>query len=480
MIRAITPTGVAPPGDRAETQAAVRRAVRTALEHMPGYHQAAPALRRKVARNMVDVSMAAADLIGSDLALTRAAAEAASSRPAAIAATSRTTAAALATPVTAAPLAAAQASNMGQTAREGARVVEETRNAIDFPTFVESLITGVFRAISNANVGQFEKFSSLIEGVAASSDDFARTVPDAEAERWLAESMPELGLRRDPNSGELAVGEDADFEEARPLLARSIEATSGEIGQVDESELRTTLLPLVKRKLARDRQSTLAAMIQMGLQRIVVDEGRLHASMDMRVDTHAVQERLAQQQTEVDVTASASGAASGLGWGVKASLDTSVAHVQSDSEYSQDELNMQAGLRSSVDLAFRTDQVPLDRVASQDARAKIKAKAPDPAAVSGPASAAAPTSKLRSQFGTLSRLTPRTGGDKDKDKPEHIGLEDIPKSQAERDADKKQQTLRDASGGAGDKAAAGVKPAPGDKAGAVKPAVKGTNPGVSN
>ena len=44
------------------------------------------------------------------------------------------------------------------------------------------------------------------------------------------------------------------------------------------------LIPFVRRSLARNRQQMLATMVRMGMQRIVIDSGKITASMKFRID----------------------------------------------------------------------------------------------------------------------------------------------------------------------------------------------------
>src|SRR5262249_38113599 len=135
------------------------------------------------------------------------------------------------------------------------------------------------------------------------------------------------------------------------------------------------LLPLARRKMVRDRQGILATMTQMGLSRVVVDQGKLHASMDMRVDTKSVSEEDKSSRSEFKLNAGASGSV-GMGfWGASAYVNTSYATVESDRQKTKEEIALHAGLRSSVDLTFRTEKVPLDRMAGPDARAQLDARA---------------------------------------------------------------------------------------------------------
>jgi hypothetical protein len=138
--------------------------------------------------------------------------------------------------------------------------------------------------------------------------------------------------------------------------------------------------------MARDKQSTLATMMQLGMQRIVVDDGRIHASMDLRVDAQSGSQEARASRDDWRVNAGASGSFTAGLWGASASASTSVGQVKSDAQYTTEQLGLRAGIRSSVDLAFRTDQVPIDKLASRSARVKLEQAARVPADVSSGAS----------------------------------------------------------------------------------------------
>jgi hypothetical protein len=93
----------------------------------------------------------------------------------------------------------------------------ETLQSVDFPTFVADLIQGTFQAIVNASIEQMEAYTQLLESVAKSVDEF----------------MHDL------------VCEDEE----------------------------------TRRHLAQNRQQILATMVLMGINRIVVTEGRITAGV---------------------------------------------------------------------------------------------------------------------------------------------------------------------------------------------------------
>jgi hypothetical protein len=355
---------------------AVRQSVRDILERTPEYRKATTELRRAVAERLVKVSMMAADLLQEDRRLTEQVTQVRDAKPVALATAQ-----------------AAGASFNPAAAKSAAGVLKATRDAIDFPAFVTSLINGVFQAITGSTLHQLERFADLLDNISAASDSFASTnVGDSEVRGWV---MAKLGLFSRGEDGEIAVADGVTLSEHSTMLRETLEATAEEVSAIDDSDLPGTLFPLARRKMGRERQAILGTMVQLGLQRVVVDEGRLHASMDMRVDTTSVAEQASQSRDDFSIGSDVSGSVGAGPWAVSARVSTNFSKVQADQQYSKEEMGLRAGLRSSVDLAFRTEQIPLDRLADQKARVKLDLKALVPANIGG-----------ESQLSKDSKLTP--------------------------------------------------------------------------
>lgn len=336
--------------------AAVRRTVRGLLEASPGWSEASPALKRDVAHSLVSVGMMAADLAANDARLT---AEVAPASPPA--------------PVLAEGQAFAATKAAGQ-------AIADIRKALDFPEYVTSLITGVFQAITRSNLDQITQLSDLLDNVAKTQEEFASdNIRDRDVIQWAIGKMPFL---TSTDGSDLVPRPGTDLVEQRAAIRSAVGATDAELSALDESDLLATLGPLIQRRIGRERQQILGTLVQMGLQRIVVDEGRLHASMDMRVDTRSAQE---SQRTSSDQFSFESGASGSFGfgaWGASAHVNVGINKVSSEQDVQKDEIATRAGLRSTVDLAFRTEQVPLDRMVGPAARVKLDNNSRVPVSVS--------------------------------------------------------------------------------------------------
>ncbi len=351
--------------ERPGVLAAVRRTVRALLERSPGFTEASPQARRDVASKLVGVAMIGADLLAEEERLrdpeevvSSAQGEPEAGPPSA-------------------PLASAQ--DFGDATRAAGKTFQEIRRAIDFPTYVTSLINGVFQAITTANIQQLTAISDLLDNVAASQEEFsASNIRDRDVVMWVVQKLPFI---TSTDGTDLAVADDVNLDEKRSLLKSALAASDGEVAKIDSGDLMGTLGGLARRRIGQDRQQILGTLVQMGLQRIVVDEGRLHASMEMRVDTRSAAEKGRSSRNEAWLETGAS-ANVGIGiWGASAHVNAGFSTVQSEHELSKEEIATRAGLRSSVDLAFRTEQIPLDRFASEKARVKLDANARVPMSV---------------------------------------------------------------------------------------------------
>lgn len=328
-----------------EALSVVRSTVRKLLEKSPAYARVGPQQRRAVAQRMVDVSMIAAKLIQEDLRLTG---EIEARKP----------------------IATAQSAG-DQLGMQATRAASDTfarvRDSIDFPTYVTSLISGVFQAILSSSTHQIGTLGDLLDNVSATSDEFEKTISDEEATRWALARFSFLSA----GSSGLALRPNTDLVALSGQLKQGLDASESEVSSIDESDLSGTLLPLVRRKVGRSKQAVLASMVQMGLQRIVVDEGRLSTSMDMRVDASSISRERKAEEMDYRVNAGASGSFGVGPWAASAQVSTSIGQVKSDQQDTAEQIAVRAGLRSSVELAFRTEQVPLDRLADEKARVKI-------------------------------------------------------------------------------------------------------------
>ncbi|HET7232056.1 MAG TPA: hypothetical protein VFJ16_18765 [Longimicrobium sp.] len=408
------PAAAGPVGDPLPV---VRAAVRSILERTPAFAELDPDERRAMARAMVTVCHAAATLIREEVLSEGEIASAAPSppppsprppspAPAGPSAGDGNGGRAgglrdeLPRPATAAALSADGAGGeplaMAQNAQQeyGGTAVDRVAgtarnimNAVSFPRFVTELINGVFKAIVDSNQTQLHQYVELLNNVAASLDGFADgNMGSNRAREWLVERYPaafEFEEAEDP----------ADRDPGEPPPERRLRR-KGNGPMPSEAQLRTdlgmaadepvtvgdpeSLLPLVRRRLARMRQEMLATMVQMGMQRIVIDSGRITAAMRLHIDatSAAQQDRGSRFDMTNTVNAEAHG---GMGvWGASASIQNTIGYVSTESTRTTESLHADVELTSSVELNFRSDYVPLNRLAGPGQAQAIQANSRNP------------------------------------------------------------------------------------------------------
>lgn len=356
----------------------VRGAVRDLLSASSRFHALAPDTRRAIAGSMVRIAQTA-------LALADGHADAAATpRP-----------------------VLAQAQNAGDefSGVSASRVADTTRqilNAVSFPRFVTELINGVFKAMNDSNQQQLASYIELIQNVATTVDGFAdANVGVSGARSWLAERFPgsfvvqgdepdDFGTPPAQMSPEERAEAQAERDASTRLRLRPGAAMPGEaalraaLGLGPQDSVPTgdpeNLVGFARAQLARNRQQMLSTMVMMGMQRIVIESGRLSASMRFHIDTRsaAADDRGSTFDTRTD--SDVSGGAKFGPWGVEAKVKNTIGYVSTQRTQTTEEMNTDLDLNSSVELVFKTDYVALDRLAGGPAQERIRVNTLNPEA----------------------------------------------------------------------------------------------------
>lgn len=256
-----------------------------------------------------------------------------------------------------------------------AKITEDTLNAIAFPTFVADLIKGTFQAIVDASIQQMEAYGALLANVAKTVDQFmSDNITDNNARDWLAGAFPRQ-VRLDTSSG-TPVLRKAEGADDAPSPDYQTELNVGADFSLDDDSIEEVLVPAARRKIAQGRQQTLATMVLMGMNRIVVTRGRIKAAMGFRIDTtdRASTEFASNFEKKHESAVSHSWFLSP----VKASVKNSVAYVSSTKKNSESEIDVSADLTGEVDLQFKADYFPLERFADTGVIAQIQQNTPNP------------------------------------------------------------------------------------------------------
>jgi hypothetical protein len=240
---------------------------------------------------------------------------------------------------------------------------------LDFPEFVASLLHGTFDAIVDSSIRQMESFADLVSAVAKPIDQFTQeNVTPNQARDWLVEQYPrDLAMTRDAESFKVVPrvlpGSGSNGEPQSPDWLNDF-GFSGE--ELTPEFIEEQLLPLARERVARNRLQTLATMVLLGMNRVVVKDGTIAARLRFRA--------AAADHAKVDYAVSDDPSGGGVEWGQRGSrtysspntkVSTVGVNVQSDSE-------LKAELFGEVKINFASETVPLDRFVDDATRTLLE------------------------------------------------------------------------------------------------------------
>ena len=374
----------APPASAAPPPPWIRVAVRDVLERTPNYGALSPPQRQALAQAMVKVSTLAAELIAEEGQAEGEIERRTESQPSA-------------------PLARAQDAqpDFGESANRIAGITKNVLNAVSFPRFVTDLINGVFKAMIDANAQQMQQYVQLLNAVSASAEGFERSQFGlVQVRQWVADHFPESIEYDTPDADEMPQpGEKMDPDELAELqeeLANIKLRLRPGASMPGQAEVRATLgvpeeesidasnpeqlVPFARRYLARQRQQQLATMVMLGMQRIVIDSGKINASMRFHIDTRSAASQDKGSEFGVKNRIKAAGSFGVGPWGASAEVENTISYVSTERNQRTEEINTDLELNSSVELNFHTDYLPLNQMAAQAQADRIRNSTLNPAA----------------------------------------------------------------------------------------------------
>jgi hypothetical protein len=252
------------------------------------------------------------------------------------------------------PAAAPPAAPARKTPFEQFAATGDAVDSINFPGFVASLIQGTFQAIVDATAQQLREYADLVGNLSRSVDDFARdNVSDDQVRAHLAKHRELRHVAPPPGSGaetSLAIAPDAEGTSPSWLADYGL----------DGEELTPELIagPLVdagRTQLAEQRMSTLASMVLMGINRIVVSDGDIRAKLQFHAN---VKEKTDAELATVQM---------GQGIAGRSTAPAASLMVTTVKANSQADASLKANLTGEVRIAFRTETFPLERFADSQA-----------------------------------------------------------------------------------------------------------------
>ncbi|MCB0208149.1 MAG: hypothetical protein KDJ52_02390 [Anaerolineae bacterium] len=375
-----------------ETLGAVRPAVRDVLMASPAFSKLTPEEQRELAQTMVKVS---AYMANPDGVVTETEPETKEPPPLASAQANATEQ--LRSRLAQDPGFAGQDFE-GGAIRQGTDQFRRLVQAVDFPQFVGGLIRNVFEAIVDTSIEQMRAYGELLANVAKSVDDFARdNISENNARDWLSQRFPDqLGVGVDAFGGGFAEGDETAAPQPRLEATgddpdSDLNAISGELGvnpsvtdlSDENEELRLVLA--ARLAIARSRQQLLASMVMLGINRIVVTDGHINAKVvfDMRARDVAARHARASmydreaQRTKAGMRASYSSWFSPVS--ASAYAETQTEHVATVSsavdDTSESRAEVKARLSGDVRVNFKSDFLPMDRMATPEMIAAIQGNA---------------------------------------------------------------------------------------------------------
>jgi hypothetical protein len=254
-------------------------------------------------------------------------------------------------------------------------VSRATLSAIDFPSFVASLIQGTFQAIVDASIQQMEAYAELLKNAALTVDAFMNdNVTDGQARDYLADRHG--GIFERDTSGtapRLTVARGAS---SAPVPSFLGDLGIGSVDDLDDNTVEERVVPATRRMLAEQRQQTLATMVLMGINRIVVSDGEITAKLNFHVD--------ASETTAMRFNQTKQSGMSMSGTAGRNPFSANGIMVNTTSLNAQSDLNVRADLMGNVVVRFRSDVMPLERFADSPAIQLINSRARVPS-VAAPA-----------------------------------------------------------------------------------------------
>ncbi|MBO9645339.1 MAG: hypothetical protein J7603_19690 [Pseudacidovorax sp.] len=308
----------------------------------------------------------------------------------------------------------------GQATKAGVENMVGLVQGLNFPTFVSGLIQGVFHSIVDSSIQQMEAYGKLVADVSKSLDQFRDdNTTDNQGRDHLVDQFPDLFQLSTEDDGfgdfggdgngspqpRVVLRDDVDETTAVARLNRSLPLDKPLTG-LDNDIVEATLVPAARTTIATGRQQLLATMVMMGINRIVVTDGKISAKVvfDFKASDNR---KYAFSATKFDhekdrygnlqMTSSYSGDYEGKSEGGSYSKTADSEDRRDGSYYAKgsykydqqpvvklmstqklmddSQLQTKATLTGSVEVNFKSDYLPLEKMANPENIAAIQMNA---------------------------------------------------------------------------------------------------------
>jgi hypothetical protein len=256
----------------------------------------------------------------------------------------------------------------------GVDALVEAIQGVDFPGFVGGLIKGVFQAVVDASIQQMEAYAELVKNVAKSVDQFMQeNVTENQARDYLVGRYPEYLELNMEDEQPRVLPKEGHNEDALPPFFQDL-GLAEPVESLDEETTEQVLMPAARQRLAMDRQQLLATMVLMGINRIIVTDGTIRASVVFDLKTEdSVRRNFDYTRTHASAYEELTKEQSRSGWFSSwfrpytrdrtTKLNVNTESAMEKGEDSESRVELKAKLAGNVDLRFRSETFPLERMA---------------------------------------------------------------------------------------------------------------------
>ncbi len=256
--------------------------------------------------------------------------------------------------------------------QRAAGATREMLGAIGFPDFTASLIQGTFQAIVDSSIQQMEAYANLLAETAKTVDVFMEdNISDDMAKDHLTNNYGDI-FRKDMSTGapQMTVATDAVGAGQLPSFLRDLGFDSPM--DLDQQAVDEVVIPQARKTLAEMRHQSLATMVMMGINRIVVSDGEINAKLIFHVDATESMSLTFNDYKPTNWNLAGQLGANAFG--------ASGIVVNTTNVNAQSGVNMDVNLTGEVRVRFRSDYFPLERFADSAAIQLINshARIPDP------------------------------------------------------------------------------------------------------